>query len=271
VDSLRRIIGAVVGWMGQYQFDPVRVELGFGVRGAELPAWTLALDERHRLALRGRIDRVDLAATAADGNAACVVIDYKSSARRFDRVLAAQGIQMQLPAYLNVVRRSPELAALLGVTALRPAGVFYVNLRGATSGSPNRSEALEAVEASARSAYRHEGLFDVAELRRLDARPDATVGDQFDYRLTASGAPRKDSRSALGSGDFAALLDQQEELLLRLGRRIFGGEVRVDPYRKGRETPCGGCDYASVCRIDPWTHRYRELGRPGEPAGEGKD
>jgi ATP-dependent helicase/nuclease subunit B len=44
-----------------------------------------------------------------------------------------------------------------------------------------------------------------------------------------------------------------------MGRAIFSGEAKVDPYRKGTETPCGFCDYRAACRIDPWTHQWRVL------------
>jgi ATP-dependent helicase/DNAse subunit B len=44
-----------------------------------------------------------------------------------------------------------------------------------------------------------------------------------------------------------------------MGRRIFAGDVNVDPYRKGAETACDFCDYRGICRIDPWTHRFRVL------------
>ena len=44
-----------------------------------------------------------------------------------------------------------------------------------------------------------------------------------------------------------------------MGRAIFSGEAKVDPYRKGAETPCEFCDYRAVCRIDPWTHQWRVL------------
>jgi ATP-dependent helicase/DNAse subunit B len=44
-----------------------------------------------------------------------------------------------------------------------------------------------------------------------------------------------------------------------MGREIFSGEAKVAPYRKGAATACDQCDYRSICRIDPWTHRYRVL------------
>jgi len=55
------------------------------------------------------------------------------------------------------------------------------------------------------------------------------------------------------------LLDGVETRLKEMGRAIFSGEAKVDPYRKGTETPCGFCDYRAACRIDPWTHQWRVL------------
>ena len=51
-----------------------------------------------------------------------------------------------------------------------------------------------------------------------------------------------------------------------MGRAIFSGAAQVDPYRKGRATPCEFCDYRAACRIDPWTHHYRVLRAAQEEA-----
>ena len=70
---------------------------------------------------------------------------------------------------------------------------------------------------------------------------------------------RKGSAEALPRAEFETLLDRVETQLREMGRAIFSGEAKVDPYRKGSETPCEFCDYRAACRIDPWTHRYRVL------------
>ena len=41
--------------------------------------------------------------------------------------------------------------------------------------------------------------------------------------------------------------------------QIYSGAAQVAPYRKGAVTACDQCDYRSICRLDPWTHRYRVL------------
>jgi len=83
--------------------------------------------------------------------------------------------------------------------------------------------------------------------------------DQFSYQLKKDGGLYANSVEAIPRVEFEALLDGIETRLREMGRAIFSGEAKVDPYRKGAETPCEFCDYASVCRIDPWTHRYRVL------------
>jgi len=44
-----------------------------------------------------------------------------------------------------------------------------------------------------------------------------------------------------------------------MGQEIFSGVVKLDPYRKGKVTACEQCSYRPICRIDPWSHRFRLL------------
>jgi ATP-dependent helicase/nuclease subunit B len=241
--ALQDFIEVVVTWMrGQYEFNPEAAELDFGGESARAPAWELDLGGGHKLALQGRIDRVDLCRESAD-RARCVVMDYKSGGKKLDPVLVEHGVQLQLPAYLNVLRHWKNPREQFGVDQLIPAGVFYVNLRGQFESGKTRDEVLDA-ESARKLAYRHNGRFDAEALTNLDC---ANAADQINHRQKM---PR---------ADFAAWLDQVEMRLREMGRAIFSGEAKVDPYRKGGETPCQFCDYRAACRIDPWTHRYRVL------------
>jgi len=258
-ESLQDFVETLVTWMrGQYEFDPAVAELEFGFGAGGAPAWEVNLGTGRKLALRGRIDRIDLWRETG-GNAWCVVMDYKSGQRKLDRVLVEQGVQLQLLGYLAALRRWPDPRALLGVERLVPAGVFYVNLRGKYDSDATRVEALADTNAARRMAYRHTGRFSVDALPKLDRRPDAATGDQFNYRRNRDGLLHRGSVEALPRGEFEGLLDRVETQLTEMGRSIFAGVARVDPYRKGSETPCEFCDYRAVCRIDPGTHRYRML------------
>jgi len=261
--SLQSFIHTIIGWMAQYQFDPYAVELAFGIEEKPLPAWDLDLGKGHSLSLRGKIDRVDLWRRPEADEAFCVVIDYKSSARKLDPLLLAHGIQLQLPAYLNVLRGLSNPRSIFGVGRLIPAGVFFVNLRGAYDGAKTRQEVFERFADARKSAYRHAGRFD-AELRtKLDSRAGVDEGDQFSYRLAGNGAIHGSCREPMTAHDFATMLDAVEGHLRRMGQAIYAGEAKPDPYRKGFDLPCQRCVYQSICRIDPWTHSYRVLRKIG--------
>ena len=59
--ALQDFVEVIVGWMrGQYEFDPAAAELGFGGKDDRAPAWEIDLGGGRKLALQGRIDRVDL-------------------------------------------------------------------------------------------------------------------------------------------------------------------------------------------------------------------
>ncbi len=256
--ALQDFVAVLVGWMrGQYAFDPVAVELPFGEPDSA-PAWELDLGEGRRLALRGRIDRVDLCRVASGEEALAVVVDYKSSQKELDPVLLANGVQLQLPAYLNVLQHWSAPRGAFGVGKLHPAGVFYVSLRGAYERQTNRADALADADEAQRLAYQHSGRFDASALDKLDSRGEAK-GDQFNYRRKQDGELMKNCREALSPLDFAALLRSTEENLKRMGREIFAGAAQLDPYRHKQALACDQCSYQAICRIDPWTHRYRML------------
>ena len=299
-ESLQDFVETLVGWMrGQYAFDPVAVELPFGDDAGVFPAWELDLGEARRLQLHGRIDRVDICRETGDGvvddqksgdatplslspgeragvragvlstnssptSAPCVVVDYKSGGRQLDPLLMANGLQLQLAAYLNVLRHWPNPGPIFGVARLLPAGMFYVSLRGKYERAEHRDESLADAARARQLAYQHTGRFDAQYLRKLDQRPDAVKGDQFNYTLKQDGTISASSREALGTADFIALLDAVEANLREMGRAVYAGVAKVDPYRKGTVTACDQCDYRAICRIDPWTHSYRVLRKAEE-------
>ena len=105
--ALQDFVEVIVGWMrGQYDFDPAAAELGFGGKDDRAPAWEIDLGGGRKLALQGRIDRVDLwrSLRTATGEALAVVTDYKSGGKKLDSLLVENGVQLQLLAYLGALR-----------------------------------------------------------------------------------------------------------------------------------------------------------------------
>jgi ATP-dependent helicase/nuclease subunit B len=262
---LQDFVEVIVGWMrGQYKFDPAAAELGFGGKDDRAPAWEIDLGGGRQLALQGRIDRVDLWHDKTTDTTLAVVTDYKSGGKKLDSLLVQNGIQLQLLAYLGALRRWKNPRESFSADKILPVGAFYVNLRGEYKTGGTRGEILADADESRRNAYRHTGRFDAGVLDKLDS---ANAADQFNYRRNNNGSLRKGSVEAMPHLEFEKLLDAIEMQLRAMGERIFFGEAKVDPYRKGKQTPCEFCDYQAACRIDPWTHAFRRLNVVSVPGG----
>jgi ATP-dependent helicase/nuclease subunit B len=257
-ESLQDFVAATVEWMAQYEFDPWEVELGFGVENGPLPAWEIELGGGRRLVFRGIIDRVDLCRAGDQDEALAVVVDYKSSARKLDKVMMAHGLQLQLPAYLSVLRHLCDARKIFGVGRLVPAGVFYVNLRGQIEHGATRQAILQKQEQLRQRRYQHSGRFDVQALPYLDHR-QTNEGTQFKFKLNANGAPDARNTDLMLSEAFADMLDHVEAELVRMGGEIYGGAIGLNPYQKGGEKACDKCQYQGICRFDPWVNSFRVL------------
>jgi ATP-dependent helicase/nuclease subunit B len=247
--ALEDFIEGYLQLMRGCDFDPAHVELAFGFDGG-LPPWRVDVDSAHCLEFTGRIDRVDVWIDPETKRCYALVFDYKSSARKLHRVLVENAIQQQLPAYLAALQK-------MGGTAefpfeVRAGGAFYVNLRAEVKRATSRSAAFDAEEAA--NDLKQTGAFDAGLLDRLDKEKKGLL---FDYSDKGRASVEY---KGLPSEDFTEFVRATEERLRELGRRIFDGDVRMDPYKKGGQTACNNCFYGAICRIDPWTHPFRKLG-----------
>ncbi len=257
VISLQEFAAAIVSWMKQYEFEPQAVELRFDTKKGVLPFWEVPLGDAHSLFFGGAIDRVDLLPIAGTKKAYAVVMDYKSSGKKLEPLFMKHGLQLQLLAYLTVLRKLPQAAQMFGFDEIVPAGVFYVNLRGESEAGKSRDEVLDDNDSGQR-AYRHSGRFDWSVVKHLD-NTGAEVGTQFNYRLTKAKDFSRTSKDPMESAAFAQLLEEVEANLVRMGQSIYQGAIKPNPYQKSSDRACANCEYQGVCRIDPWTHEFRVL------------
>lgn len=267
--ALGTFVAVIVEWMSHYSFEPIGVEVAFGGKEPQIPAWEIQLSDDTKMVFNGIIDRVDLCAREGQSSWA-IVIDYKSGKKKPDEILSWNGVQLQLPVYLNVLRQ-PGVGVSMEAEHIQPAGAFFTTLRAKHEGKSSRKEALNPDTSidSMRKAYQHVGCFDVSALDAMDQREGATKGEQFQYQLNKNGAPRKTNWHVMSPAKFDHFLHRTRDLLKEFGQRIFEGDLSITPYQQSQQTPCQKCDYTSVCRIDPWTQQWRQL----EPAcyGESND
>ena len=218
------------------RFTTWGTEVAFGEEGG-LPPVILTLHDGRRVALRGKIDRIDR--YQGDKGLYLRVIDYKSSQHDIDPTRLWYGLQLQLLLYLKAASQSRPDAL--------PAGAFYFTVKDPMVNAPEDVKA-EAERLIARE-LRLEGVV-LAETEVVDAMDDQekelSLGKVFnkDGSIAASA-------DAYGLEEMRALLDHVQQTAADLTDRIRQGCLDISPAQDGAWSACDWCDYAAVCRLDP--------------------
>lgn len=222
-------------------FRPAAAEVSFGRpdAGDTLPGPAISLPGGRTLVLRGRVDRVEVAATA-DGRRYFRVLDYKSSRRTPSLKEVCHGTELQLGVYCLALAEGGE--PLLGPAA--PAGMFYVPLaHPVAEGEPGEAGSPEGRLKPLRWAGFALGDPEVLRLMEHEA-----AGLLVAPRLNKDGSVRR-SGSVVPPGGFEALFGY---LRRRIAELVAGmTEVTPAPYRDGQEVACRRCSFRVVCGFDP--------------------
>lgn len=215
------------------RFVTIGEEVVFGEEGG-LPPVVLTLRDGRRIALRGKIDRIDR--WEGDSGVYLRVIDYKSSQREIDPTRLWYGLQLQLMLYLQ--------AASAGLDG-NAAGAFYFTVKDPLV---DAEDAKEAVEKELARALRLRGvvLADTQVVEAMDNVPGYSLGTVF----TAKGALSAHAR-AYTPGEMQQLLEHTQQLAADMADGIRDGDVSVSPAQIDQWSACQWCEYAAVCGVDP--------------------
>ncbi|HHX27214.1 MAG TPA: helicase-exonuclease AddAB subunit AddB [Firmicutes bacterium] len=248
---LRRILRNSVTALAEHErhslFRPIGHEIIFGSSG-HLPALTLRLETGGNAAIRGRIDRVDIA--ESEDSCYLRVIDYKSSTHKLRLSDVYYGLALQLLVYLLAAMENRER---LTKTKARPAGALYFPMTDPIilAKGPLDDDELEKQRMK---RLRMNGIIvggaDV--IRLMDSKVEA--GEQSD--LVAAGVT-KTGRPKRGSGACVVEPEKYEMLskflnskLKELAQGIQSGEIGIKPYKRGNARACTFCSYKPVCGFD---------------------
>ncbi len=252
---LRDCVWAISAMVGAGRFRPRYSEVGFGAVDSDVSLGELIVDvgDGRQLSLDGKIDRLDVA--RVDGNEVAAVFDYKLSDRIFNWAKFYHGLDLQLVIYMLAVRECTQSPVR------EVAGAFYMPIR--VGASNTTAGGLETVGDKCR--YKAKGLFNGEYADVLES--GACKNSEFySFYVGKDGQPYGDygRRSSLKPVDFENTLRYASEKIASLGGEMLGGDVRVRPFRMGRQSPCGYCDYKSVCRFDWQVNEYNTLETPGK-------
>lgn len=249
VTRIKRILKRTVQAM-QYQlkkgsFVPEQFEVSFSVL-EELDAVNIALSEREKMHLRGRIDRMDV--KEDEKHVYVKVMDYKSGSRDFSLAALYYGLQLQLVVYLNAAM---ELAAKKHPgKEVVPAAMLYYRVQDPMITLSDQEDSPEEINRQILKALRTTGV--------VNGRESVVQGLDASFTDRSDVAPlerKKDGSFSARSGvmeeaDFKVVSEYVNQKIRQAGRNILDGRISLDPYEKGDQTACDYCSYKKVCGFD---------------------
>ena len=232
------------------QFLPESFEVSFDVL-ENLDSFNIALSEKEKMRLRGRIDRIDVGET---GDRVYVkVIDYKSGERRFDLAALYYGLQLQLVVYMNaavelVQKKHPDKEAV-------PAAMLYYRMTDPVVEGENLTP--EEVNARILQELKMTGM-----VNKNDEAVKMLDGEFTDKSDILPLERKKDGSfsavsSVISEEDMRMVSDYVNHKIRRLGREILDGTISVNPCELGSEKACTYCAYKRVCGFSAGTQGYR--------------
>jgi len=242
-------------------------ELAFKT-GAQLPALILELKQNRRLALRGVIDRIDVA-ERQDGALGVSVIDYKTTTRKFSFDHFYHGLSLQLISYLLVLQNHYQLP---DTSHVQPVAALFLPILPKSTTKPEHppDELLDALMQTETNETppKAQGVIDSDWVSALDNSIEPGYTSRFyDIRILKDGSLGSTrTNSLLNAAELQSVLTHCRHTLTELAEQIVHGNISVTPYRLGdKETPCAYCPFKALCRFDPARDPYRQLKKLTKP------
>jgi len=246
--NLRELVQFHRDFARRNQLRPIALELGFGAISQShsqndpdapvLPAYSVELDDRISVELRGKIDRVD-----ANGDGAAMVIDYKLNEKTFAAADLEAGLSLQLITYLLALKGQKPVGQK---NPLQPIGAFYQVL------SP-------PIQLDKERSFKMRGLFDNQLYTSIDPVNSGQKSTFVALARKIDGAFYKAGHDGINNPTFEAVLKFTRNKLAELAALSCSGQIAPDPYRQGSDTPCKFCDYQSACPFDRLRGRFRKI------------
>lgn len=248
IDRIYRILKRTVRTLkSQLQggaFVPAHFEMSFS-RVEDLETVNIALTEKEKMKLRGRIDRID---TYEDEEHVYVkIVDYKSGNKRFDLAALYYGLQLQLVVYMNVAseiekKNHPDKEII-------PAALLYYHV-----GDPMIREEKEITPEEMNDKL-------LKELRTTGIVNDGErvinlLDREFsDKSLLIPVERKKDgsfsaSSSVISGEDYETVSSFVNRKIRQFGREILSGNIKINPCEMGTGTACTYCAYKAICSFD---------------------
>ena len=190
--------------------------------------------------MRGRIDRLDLFDKGQESYLR--VIDYKSGRTEVDAEEMHAGVQLQLPAYMNVFRENFSEGSSI------PAGMFYYYL---DQPLPTLGQGTD-LEKQIREFHKMQGMF-LGEEDLIDAMDhtfkETGIADSIPAKKTKNGNIQR-NRGIINREEMDVVLKENLIHIKNSVREIHEGKITIFPYRTAKRDSCKSCAYGAICQFD---------------------
>ena len=211
--------------------------------------------------LRGRIDRIDQVVT--DQGMDYVIVDYKSSERKFDLIDAYVGTDLQMLAYLDVVQQNLPNGRVAGAIYLHLSDPQYkekdlkknlitVSLENHTYKGIllNQESFLMPLDDGLTNKSPKGLVIDVNKLGK--SKPRLNRSDQNNFQAKAG-------TSLVSPDQLGWLIKRNRWLIHQAASEILAGNVSLLPVRRGAHSGLEYSDYLDIYQFDQMLDRYREI------------
>ncbi len=241
---LKRTVRTLKAQLQEGDFIPESFELSFS-QAEDLESVNIALSEREKMRLKGRIDRVDI---CMDGDSVYVkVIDYKSGSRKFDLAALYYGLQLQLVVYMNVAvemegKKQPDKEIV-------PAALLYYHVDDPMVLS-QESLTPEEINQEILKKLRTTGI--VNEDEKVVSLLDKHFTDRS---MVIPVERKKDGTFSARSGtvakeDYEIISRFVNHKIRQFGQEILAGSIAVNPCEQAGKRSCTYCAFQSVCDFE---------------------
>lgn len=241
---LSRTVRTLQAQLRKGSFLPEHFEMSFTML-EDLDAVNIALTDREKMKLRGRIDRID---TCEEEDTVYVkIIDYKSGNRKFDLAALYYGLQLQLVVYMNAAveieqRKYPEKKVV-------PAAMLYYHIADPVI-EDGQALTPEQLNLKLLQELKMTGM--VSENEKVISLLDKEFEDKSDIlpierKKDGSFSARS---SIISEKDMKTVSNYVNYKIKELGVGILQGNIAVNPCEQNGNSACTYCAYGSICGYD---------------------
>ncbi|MGM0378344.1 MAG: PD-(D/E)XK nuclease family protein [Bacillota bacterium] len=225
-------------------FSPTSFEVNFSQTKKGLNPIVINLNEKQKLILEGKIDRLDILDYL--DKKYLKVIDYKSGNPSLKLSNIYNGEKIQLVIYLKALLNDP---LYFQSDKTMPAGIYNFQIDDPIVDF----EKTEDLDKKLIQKMKMDGisLDDIEIVKRIDENIEKNnESDIIDVKLKKNGDFYARSK-VLSEKNFKRLLKHVETIVKNTGDKIVNGSCQITPLKMNSNySACDFCDYKGICQFD---------------------